>query len=235
MNRPIVSIRDLSKRYSYLNPKTRKREDLVALDKLTLDIYRGEHVAIFGKNGSGKSTFLKIISKVVSPSSGAVQLNANIVSLLELGTGFHGDLTGRENAFVYGGILGLKRLELKQKLDEIIEFAELDGFMDLKVRHYSSGMKVRLAFGIAIQTKADLIIADEILSVGDRAFREKCISALNTLKRSTALLIVDHNRETLSKLCNKAIWLEEGRLAMSGSVEEVNHCYMKSLNSQIDE
>jgi lipopolysaccharide transport system ATP-binding protein len=191
------------------------RDSILALQDISLDIKKGDTLGIIGKNGSGKSTLLKLISKVTAPSKGTIRLRGSVGSLLEVGAGFHPELTGMENIFMNGAVLGIKRNEIKNRLDEIIDFAGIGNFIDTPVKRYSSGMYVRLAFSVSIHLNPDIFIVDEVLSVGDSDFQRKCLDKLADFRRSgNTSLFVSHNMLTVENLCNSVLILEEGRLLL---------------------
>lgn len=194
-----------------------------ALKDLTFDIQQGDRVGIIGKNGAGKSTLLKVLSRITTPTEGSVKIRGKISSLLEVGTGFHGELTGRENIYLNGAILGMKKREIDRKLDEIIDFSGIEKHIDTPVKRYSSGMYVRLAFAVAAHLDSDILIADEVLAVGDAEFQKKAIGKMSDLSTSQGrtVLFVSHNMAAVKSLCNKGIILEKGRLKFQGnSIDE---------------
>lgn len=197
---------------SALNNK-QPSEDFWALKDITFKIKAGERVGIMGKNGAGKSTLLKILSRITTPTSGNIITRGNITSLLEVGTGFHPDLTGRENVFLNGSIMGMSRSEIKSKFDQIVEFSEVEKFLDTPVKHYSSGMQVRLAFSVAAHLTPDILILDEVLSVGDYQFQQKCIKRMEEISQSGCTVIfVSHNIDAIEKYCKRAILLVNGQI-----------------------
>lgn len=203
-----------------------KYEDFWALQGINFDISHGEVVGIVGKNGAGKSTLLKVISGILKPTTGSVLVNGNIVPMLELGSGFDFELNGRENIFLNGAVLGYSEDFLKRKFDEIVAFSELGKFIDVPLRNYSSGMVARLAFSIASVVEPDILIVDEILSVGDAEFQVKSGKRMQELMSGgTTVLLVSHSVEQIRELCDRAIWLEQGTLKMIGDVNEVCDCY----------
>jgi len=197
-----------------------------ALSNVSMQINEGEVVGIVGRNGAGKSTLLKVISRVLMPTEGRVRLRGWVSPLLELGAGFHPELTGRENIFLNGTLLGHKRRQVEKRLDEITEFAELGAFIDSPLRTYSSGMVARLGFSIATTWKPDILILDEILAVGDENFRNKCQARIESFrKEGTTTLLVSHVAENIETLCSRAIWLDHGEVKASGSVKEILNLY----------
>ena len=186
-------------------------------------------VGIIGRNGAGKSTLLKILSRITEPTKGRVTIRGRVASLLEVGTGFHPELTGRENIFLNGAILGMARNEIRKRFDEIVAFAEVEKFLDTPVKRYSSGMYVRLAFAVAAHLSPEILIIDEVLAVGDAAFQRKCLGKMNDMSVSgRTVLFVSHNMQAVRQLCQKAIWLENGRVRYSGQTEDVIRAYLAS-------
>jgi len=201
----------------------RHQEDMIwALKGVSFEVMQGEVVGIIGSNGSGKSTLLKVLSRITKPSTGRVELYGRVASLLEVGTGFHPDLTGRENVYLNGAILGMKRREIERKFDEIVAFADIDQFLDTPVKHYSSGMYVRLAFAVAAHLDPDILIVDEVLAVGDMNFQKKCLGKMNDVTRSgRTVLFVSHAMSMVAQLCERVILLERGRINTAGPADEV--------------
>lgn len=201
-------------------------EEFTALQNVSFTVRKGETLGLIGRNGAGKSTLLKIISGIMKPTEGRVECVGNIVPMLELGSGFDMDLTGRENIFLNGAILGYSEEYLRKKYDEIVEFSELGNFINTPIRNYSSGMLARLAFSVATEVQPDILIVDEILSVGDSAFQEKSKKRMMELMGGgTTVLFVSHGLEQVRELCNKVIWLENGRIQMAGTADEVCDAY----------
>lgn len=200
---------------------------LWALRDINFNIYPGEVVGIIGNNGAGKSTLLKILSKITAPTTGRTEVYGRLGSLLEVGTGFHPDLTGRENIFLNSAILGIKRSVIKRKLDEIIAFSEIEGFIDTPVKWYSSGMYLRLAFSVAIHTDAEVLFMDEVLAVGDASFQHKCLNKLYEIrKQGRTILFVSHNMVALTRLCKRAIWLDNGHIVKDGPAHQIANNYL---------
>lgn len=196
--------------------------DFWALDDVNFEIQKGEVVGIIGRNGAGKSTLLKILSRITKPTNGEVHLRGRVGSLLEVGTGFHPELSGRENIFLNGAILGMRREEIQRKFDQIVEFAEIGLFLDTPVKRYSSGMYVRLAFAVAAHLEPEILIVDEVLAVGDMAFQRKCLGRMREVGRSgSTILFVSHNMPAVESLCTRAILLEKGKVAHDGGVREL--------------
>lgn len=204
-------------------------EEFRALNDVSFEIKKGEVVGIVGNNGAGKSTLLKVISGILRPTNGSVDLAGNVVPMLELGSGFDFDLTGRENVFLNGAILGYSEAYLKSKYDEIVEFSELGEFIDIPVRNYSSGMVMRLAFSIASMVSPDILIVDEILAVGDAAFQEKSYARMMELmSHGTTVLLVSHNLDQIRGLCDRVIWLDHGNVVQIGDTQPICDAYAAS-------
>ncbi len=201
-------------------------EDFVALDKVSVDIKKGEVFGIIGYNGSGKSTLLKAIAGILKPTSGTIKVYGTIAPLIELGAGFDLDLTARENIFLNGSVLGFSKKTISDKFDEIVEFSELRNFLDVPMKNYSSGMVARIGFSVATIVRSDILIVDEILSVGDILFQKKCEKRINTLMQSgTTVLIVSHSLEQIRRLCNRVLWLDNGKIKMLGDTKTVCDAY----------
>ena len=206
-----------------------KYENFNALSNVSFEVKKGEVVGIIGKNGAGKSTILKVISGILKPTSGKVVVNGNIVPMLELGSGFDYDLTGRENVFLNGAILGYSKEFLLEKYDEIVEFSEIGKFIDVPIRNYSSGMMMRLAFSIATVVNPEVLIVDEILAVGDANFQEKSKARmLELMDGGTTVLFVSHSLPQIREMCNRVVWLDKGRVKMIGNTGEVCDKYEQS-------
>lgn len=205
-----------------------KTEARVILDNINLEIKKGETVALIGVNGSGKSTLLKLMTKIIYPNKGKVETNGKLTSLLELGAGFHPDFTGRENIYFNAAIFGLTRREIDKRLDAIIEFSELGELIDSPVRTYSSGQYMRLAFSVAINVDAEILLIDEILAVGDQHFQDKCFNKLKELSESDmTIVIVSHSLESLKELCKRAIWINNAKVALDDNCTKVIDEYLK--------
>ena len=205
-----------------------RKEKREVLKGINLNIKKGEAVALIGTNGSGKSTLLKLMTKILYPNSGTIEINGKLTSLLELGAGFHPDFSGRENIYFNASIFGLTKKEIDEKLNDIIEFSELENFIDNPIRTYSSGMYMRLAFSVAINVNADILLVDEILSVGDEHFQNKCIEKMLELKqKGMTMVFVTHSMESVKKLCNRAVWLYNGEIQMDGNSDEVIKKYVE--------
>ena len=202
-------------------------KEFLALKDVSLEVKRGESLGIIGTNGSGKSTLLKLICGILKPYKGSVKINGTIAPLIELGAGFDMDLTARENIFLNGAVLGYDKEFMKQHFDEIVEFAELKDFLDMPIKNYSSGMAARLGFAIATIVRPDILICDEVLSVGDFAFQQKCEQRMNEMrKEGTTLLYVSHSIDSVKSVCDHALWLDKGVVRMAGDVETVANAYM---------
>ena len=200
----------------------------LALDGINLEIKKGEALGIIGANGAGKSTLLKILSRVTAPTEGDIWINGRISSMLEVGTGFHGELTGRENIFMNGAILGMSKKEVERKMEDIIEFSECRQFIDTPVKRYSSGMYVKLAFAVAANLDSEIIVMDEVLAVGDMKFQKKCLGKMGDVAENEGrtVLYVSHNMATIRNLCTRCIVLNKGRIVYDGDVEEAIEVYM---------
>ncbi len=208
--------------------RNKRREKREVLNDINLEIKKGETVALIGVNGSGKSTLLKLMTKIIFPNKGTIETKGKLTSLLELGAGFHPDFSGRENIYFNSSIFGLTRKEIDERIDQIIEFSELKDFIDNPVRTYSSGMYMRLAFSVAINVDAEILLIDEILSVGDQHFQEKCFNKMRELKKEgKTMVFVTHSMESVRNLCDRAVWLYEGKVRMDGNTEEVVNEYLK--------
>lgn len=204
------------------------KEKREVLKNINLTIKKGEAVALIGVNGSGKSTLLKLMTKIIYPNKGKVETYGKLTSLLELGAGFHPDFSGRENIYFNASIFGLTKKEIDKRLEQIIEFSELEKFIDNPVRTYSSGMFMRLAFAVAINVDAEIFLVDEILSVGDQHFQEKCLNKLKELRNEgKTMVFVTHSLDSVRELCNRAVWLHNGEIKIDGKPEEVIEEYLK--------
>lgn len=250
--KPIIKVENLSKHYKLgdkRRPYSTLRESLVetaqkplnffrqgqrkktnefwALRDVSFEVSPGEVVGIIGRNGAGKSTLLKIVSRITEPTSGRIELYGRVGSLLEVGTGFHPELTGRENIFLNGAILGMRREEIERKFDEIVDFAEIDSFLDTPVKYYSSGMYTRLAFAVAANLEPEIFIVDEVLAVGDINFQKKCLGKMSEVaKGGRTVLFVSHNMAAVKSLCSRAIMLKKGKISISGNTEDVINHYL---------
>lgn len=242
--KPIISVEELGKSYtiyhegqtSYkslreeifklpsrlLQRDGQSREEFWALKDVSFDIMPGDRVGIIGRNGAGKSTLLKLLSRITEPTTGRITLRGRVASLLEVGTGFHPELTGRENVYLNGAILGMTRAEVRRKFDEIVDFAGVEKFLDTPVKRYSSGMYVRLAFAVAAHLEPEILIVDEVLAVGDAEFQKKCLGKMEAVgKEGRTVLFVSHNLGSISTLCQKGFFLKNGIIKASGSIDEV--------------
>lgn len=195
------------------------------LNGISFDVYRNEFIGIVGRNGSGKSTLLKTLAKIYFPEKGSVTINGNLVPFIELGVGFNPELSGRDNVYLNGALLGFSNKEMDAMYDDIVDFAELRPFMDQKLKNYSSGMQVRLAFSIAIRAKGDILLLDEVLAVGDAAFQKKCSDYFANIKGKQTVILVTHSMENVRKYCNRAILIENGKVALSGDPKKVAKAY----------
>jgi lipopolysaccharide transport system ATP-binding protein len=209
------------------------KEEFWALDDVNFSVAQGDRVGIIGRNGAGKSTLLKILSRIVTPSTGRIEIVGRVASLLEVGTGFHPELSGRENIFLNGSILGMSKQEIVRKFDEIVAFAEVEKFLDTPVKRYSSGMYVRLAFAVAAHLEPEILIVDEVLAVGDLQFQKKCLSKMEDISQGEGrtILFVSHNMDAVQKLCNKGILLQKGKLMDSGDINSVIRNYLSHSES----
>ena len=202
-----------------------------ALKDINLEVHPGEVVGIIGRNGAGKSTLLKILSRITPPTTGKITYNGRMASLLEVGTGFHRELTGRENIFLNGSILGMKRTEIAKKFDEIVAFAEVEKFIDTPVKFYSSGMYVRLAFAVAAHLEPEILVVDEVLAVGDSAFQKKCLGKMGEVaKQGRTILFVSHSMTAVRSLCSRCVWIDQGQVRRSGKTVEVIDGYLRSTD-----
>ncbi|MBI4738454.1 ABC transporter ATP-binding protein, partial [Candidatus Woesearchaeota archaeon] len=209
-------------------------EEFFALKDVSFEIKRGDRVGIIGRNGAGKSTLLKILSRITEPTSGRIEITGRVASLLEVGTGFHPELTGRENIYLNGAILGMSRVEIKRKFDAIVAFAEVESFLDTPVKRYSSGMYVRLAFAIAAHLEPEILLVDEVLAVGDAQFQRKCLGKMEDVSKNEGrtVLYVSHQMGTIAQLCTSAILLHKGEITRSGPVSDVIAGYMSRLSDE---
>ncbi|MBL7184675.1 MAG: ABC transporter ATP-binding protein, partial [Anaerolineae bacterium] len=217
---------------AFLRGQRNSREELWALKDVSFAIERGKTLGLIGPNGSGKSTVLKLITRILEPTSGQVVVQGRVSALIELGAGFHPDLTGRENVYLNGSLLGFGRNEMKGKFDSIVEFSELEKFIDVPIKHYSSGMHMRLGFAVAIHVDPDILLIDEILAVGDQAFQNKCLGKIGELKsQGVTILFVSHDLEAVRNLCPSAIWLENGVIQESGTTDRVIDSYLNNVTA----
>lgn len=240
-NNIAISVKNVTKRFNVFFDKTntikekllfwnrtKNKEERTVLNDINLDIKKGEVVGLIGTNGSGKSTLLKLMTKIIYPNEGQITTNGKLTSLLELGAGFHPDFSGRENIYFNASIFGLTKKEIDDRLEQIIEFSELKDYIDNPVRTYSSGMYMRLAFSVAINVDAQVLLVDEILSVGDQHFQEKCFKKIEELKaQGKTIVIVTHTMGAVQRFCTRAVWLYNGKIKMDGNPDEVVPEYMK--------
>lgn len=242
---PAIEIHDLKKKFrvyadaghslkeKLLSKKRRSYEERWVLNGISLQVEQGEAIGLVGRNGCGKSTLLKLMSRILFPESGSVKINGRVSSLIELGAGFHPDMTGRENIYTNASIFGLTHKEIDERLQEIIDFSEMEEFIDNPVRTYSSGMYMRLAFSVAIHVGADILLIDEILAVGDAAFQAKCFERLMEIKASgTTIVIVSHSMAQLERICDRTIWIDEGKIRMEGAPNEVHPLYLDYMGQR---
>lgn len=197
---------------------------------ISFDVHRNEFIGIVGRNGSGKSTLLKTLAKIYFPEKGTVEINGTLVPFIELGVGFNPELSGRENVYLNGALLGFSNKEMDAMYDQIVDFAELRPFMDQKLKNFSSGMQVRLAFSIAIRAKGDILLLDEVLAVGDAAFQQKCSDFFASIKGKQTIILVTHSMENVRKFCDRAILIENGKISLDGSAESVAKAYQNLWN-----
>jgi lipopolysaccharide transport system ATP-binding protein len=239
---PVISFKNVSKRFTFSREQPQSvqetlisvfgrrqkhtKKDLWAVQDLSFNLYPGQALGIIGRNGSGKSTVLKLIARILRPTSGQVTVHGRVSALLELGAGFHPDLTGRENIALNASVLGLSQQDVAEKFDQIVAFSELGEFIDMPVKHYSSGMYMRLGFSVAIHVDPDILIIDEILAVGDQAFQTKCIDRIHEMHQSgVSIVFISHNLSIVQRMCSSLIWLENGHMRASGPTEEVANQY----------
>ena len=246
MSEVAIKIEGVSKRYTVgkqkdsslrgsfgglLKSAASKGEDFWALKDISFGVNKGEVIGVIGKNGAGKSTLLKVLSQITKPTEGRIEINGRVASLLEVGTGFHPELTGRENIFLNGTILGMSRKEVKAKFDEIVEFSGVEKFIDTPVKHYSSGMYVRLAFAVAAHLEPEILIIDEVLAVGDAEFQKKCLGKMKDVaEKGRTVIFVSHNMAAVEELCSKCFLLNHGELVFSGTSSETISKYLNSSN-----
>jgi ABC-type polysaccharide/polyol phosphate transport system ATPase subunit len=209
-----------------------KMKDFWALKDINLEVQKGEKLGIIGRNGAGKSTLLKLVSRVLSPTSGRIITRGQVAPLLELGAGFHTELTGRENVFLNGALLGHSQKEIKEHLADILDFAQIDGYIDSPLRTYSSGMIARLGFAVATSWTPEILILDEILAVGDEEFQVKCFSKIDEFRTGgTTIFLVTHNLDTILTKCDRAVWLDQGQIMKNGSVQSVVDSYLENIQT----
>lgn len=247
--KPIIEIQNVVKRYSIahvnapyktlqesmlgLFKRRESKEDFYALNGVSFNVGHGESLGIIGKNGAGKSTLLKILSRITPPSKGKIICRGRLASLLEVGTGFHPELTGRENIYLNGSILGLRRVEIEKKFDEIVDFSGVEKFLDTPLKHYSSGMQLRLAFAVAAHLEPEILVIDEVLAVGDAEFQNKCMGKMDEVSRSgRTVLFVSHNMAAIKKLCSKTVVLKKGMVAFHGDTNNAISTYLDENSHQ---
>lgn len=217
----------------FINPSRRKHEDVTVLNGISFQVNKGEAIGLIGKNGCGKSTTLKLLTRILRPNEGCIRIKGRVSSLIELGAGFHPDMTGRENIYTNASIFGLTRKEIDSRLTDIIRFSELEEFIDNPVRTYSSGMYMRLAFAVAINVDADVLLIDEILAVGDSAFQKKCFEKLKSIKENgTTIVIVSHSMDQMYKICDRLIWIEEGHIREEGLPRLIGEEYLAAMEGR---
>jgi len=233
VSEPYVSLRDTIANTFHRSKEKAAREEFWALQDVSFDVMPGESIGIIGRNGAGKSTLLKILSQITPPTTGSITMRGRVASLLEVGTGFHQELTGRENIFLNGAILGMSQAEIKSKFDEIIDFAGVEKFLDLPVKRYSSGMSVRLAFAVAAHLEPEILIVDEVLAVGDSEFQKKCLDKMEQVTRQDGrtILFVSHNLITVQTLCKRAVLLEKGTVKKVGETSKIIDTYLNERSA----
>ena len=213
-------------------PRTERRPPLWALRDVSLEVSQGDILALIGRNGAGKSTLLKILARITEPTSGEARIRGRLGSLLEVGTGFHGELTGRENIYLNGAILGMRRREIERRFDEIVDFSEVERFLDTPLKRYSSGMTVRLAFAVAAHLEPEILLVDEVLAVGDVGFQRKCIGKMSAVaSEGRTVVFVSHNMAVIQSLCRRGILLEGGTIAVDAPIDEAVSAYLQSVES----
>lgn len=244
MSDNVIEVKNVWKKFKIYHDKPHTLKDKVlfwnrnkyevrwVLEDISFAVKKGESIGIIGKNGSGKSTLLKLLTKIIYPNKGSINMKGRVAGLLELGAGFHPDLSGRENIYINASIFGLSKKEIDKVFQTIIDFAELQDFIDNPVRTYSSGMYMRLAFAVAINIHADILLIDEILAVGDISFQEKCLNKLKEIKEcGVTIVIVSHSLEQIERFCDKSIWIHSGQIAALGKCEVVHKKYKEFMNS----
>lgn len=244
MSDNVIEVKNVWKKFKIYHDKPHTLKDKVlfwnrnkyevrwVLEDISFEVKKGESIGIIGKNGSGKSTLLKLLTKIIYPNKGSINMKGRVASLLELGAGFHPDLSGRDNIYINASIFGHSKKEIDKVFQTIVDFAELQDFIDNPVRTYSSGMYMRLAFAVAINIHADILLIDEILAVGDISFQEKCLNKLKEIKKSgVTIVIVSHSLEQIERFCDKSIWIHSGQIAALGKCEVVHKKYKEFMNS----
>lgn len=252
MDAPRIRVKNLGKRYrigrregyktlrdsiarSFQNARNRKPADqyIWALRGISIDVWEGEKLGIIGRNGAGKSTLLRILSRITEPTEGSFEIRGRVGSLLEIGTGFHPELTGRENIFLSGAILGMKKREIDRRFDEIVEFSELRKFIDTPIKYYSSGMWVRLGFAVSVHMEPEILLVDEVLAAGDASFQRKCLRKIGEVtSQGRTVLMVSHNLRAITDYCEKCLWIDQGRIVQIGTPEKVVVAYLESTQPQ---
>ncbi len=234
-----VALRDvfagiLMKPFKWLKIKVSAPDVFWALKDINFEVHKGEVLGIIGSNGAGKSTLLKVLSRITYPTTGEVRIKGMVSSLLEVGTGFHPELSGRENVYLNGSVLGMTRKEIRKKFDDIVSFAGVEEFIDMPIKRYSSGMQVRLAFAVAAHLDPDILIVDEVLAVGDAAFQKKSLAKMERVTRThgRTILFVSHNMNAITRLCKRVIWLDEGKIRMEGSANKVVDAYLEEYGGE---
>lgn len=241
----LIEVHDLTKKFKVYHDKGKNLKDKIlfwnrnkyetrtVLDGISFSIKKGEAVGLIGHNGCGKSTTLKLLTKIMYPTSGTVDVRGKVSALIELGAGFHPDMSGLENIYINASIFGLTKKQIDAKVDDIIKFSELEDFIDNPVRTYSSGMYMRLAFSVAINVEAEILFIDEILAVGDVAFQEKCFNKLIEIKNAgTTIVIVSHSLDQIEKICDRSIWIDSGKIKMEGKPSEVHKEYLEFMKGR---
>lgn len=241
----LIEVHDLTKKFKVYHDKGKNLKDKIlfwnrnkyetrtVLDGISFSIKKGEAVGLIGHNGCGKSTTLKLLTKIMYPTSGTVDVKGKVSALIELGAGFHPDMSGLENIYINASIFGLTKKQIDAKVDDIIKFSELEDFIDNPVRTYSSGMYMRLAFSVAINVEAEILFIDEILAVGDVAFQEKCFNKLIEIKNAgTTIVIVSHSLDQIEKICDRSIWIDSGKIKMEGKPSEVHKEYLEFMKGR---
>lgn len=244
MSDNVIEVKNVWKKFKIYHDKPHTLKDKVlfwnrnkyevrwVLEDISFEVKKGESIGIIGKNGSGKSTLLKLLTKIIYPNKGSINMKGRVAGLLELGAGFHPDLSGRDNIYINASIFGHSKKEIDKAFQKIVDFAELQDFIDNPVRTYSSGMYMRLAFAVAINIHADILLIDEILAVGDISFQEKCLNKLKEIKKSgVTIVIVSHSLEQIERFCDKSIWIHSGQIAALGKCEVVHKKYKEFMNS----
>lgn len=245
MSENVIEVKNIWKKFKLYHDKPHTLKDMLlfwhrnkyetrwVLQNISFQVKKGESIGIIGKNGSGKSTLLKLLTKIIYPNKGNINMYGKVAGLLELGAGFHPDLSGRDNVYINASIFGISKKEIDKKFQEIVDFAELNEFIDSPVRTYSSGMYIRLAFAVAINIYADILLIDEVLVVGDIAFQEKCLNKLQEIKETgVTIVIVSHSLEQIERFCDMSIWLHSGQIAALGKCKDVHKQYIDFMNNK---